>query len=275
MATPKNGSVLKAFTLLRSFRQSDEWLTSSELSRRARLPEASGYRLMQTLEGIGAVVRDSRGRYRPGMLLLALSQDIIVRELWREAPQNLLNGLARELDVSVHVGVLEEGMVTYVAAAGKPRPGIPTRVGMQFEAYCTALGKVLLSSLPDDLLEQFLWDGELIALTENTITDRAALRATLGRVRSEGYAVDDQETLESLGCLAAPIRNSSGRIVAAISISDNTERMGDQRRKQLCGTLFAAANAVGQRLYPWRDQSPLPFSSKPVASPIGCSVGPR
>ena len=72
MATPRNQSVFKAFAMLKSFRDPGEWLTSSELSRRANLPEASGYRMIQTLEEIGAVVRGPRGRYRPGMLLVSL-----------------------------------------------------------------------------------------------------------------------------------------------------------------------------------------------------------
>jgi DNA-binding IclR family transcriptional regulator len=87
VGTPKNQSVMKAFVLLRAFRRPDEWLTSSELSRRAKMPEASGYRMMQTLEGIGAVVRDARGRYRPGMLLLEISHNIDAQDLWRTAAQ--------------------------------------------------------------------------------------------------------------------------------------------------------------------------------------------
>src|SRR5882762_8711397 len=81
MATPRNQSVLKAFSVLRAFRRPDEWLTSCELSRRANLPEASGYRLIQTLEEIGAVVRGPRGRYRPGLLLLSLSHNVTLAAL--------------------------------------------------------------------------------------------------------------------------------------------------------------------------------------------------
>ena len=253
MATPKNQSVMKAFTLLQSFRGPDEWLTSSELSRRAKLPEASGYRLVQTLEGIGAVVRDSRGRYRPGMLLLALSQNIVARELWREVPQSVLCGIAKTLGGTVHVGVLEDDMVTYVARAGRYIPGLAIGIGAQFEPYCTALGKVLLAALPEQALNAFLWDGELIPLTERTITDRAALRETLVQVRQRGYATDDRETLDTLRCLAAPIRNPVGKVVAAISLSDSPERLGDERQHEVREALLDAARLIARRLYPWRD----------------------
>src|SRR5213076_3360315 len=102
---------MKAFALLKSFRDPDEWLTSSELSRRSNLPEASGYRLIQTLEEIGAVVRGPRGRYRPGMLLVSLGQNVIVSDLFQEAGRKIANELSERLDVTVHVGVLERDMV--------------------------------------------------------------------------------------------------------------------------------------------------------------------
>ena len=92
MATPRNQSVFKAFALLKAFRNPEEWLTSSELSRRSNLPEASGYRLIQTLEDLGAVVRGPRGRYRPGMLLVSLSRNVIVPDLLQEPGQQAAAG---------------------------------------------------------------------------------------------------------------------------------------------------------------------------------------
>ena len=253
MATPKNRSVMKAFSLLRSFRQPDEWLTSSELSRRAKLPEASGYRLVQTLEGIGAVVRDARGRYRPGMLLLALSQDIVARDLWHRVPQHLLTDVAARLGVRVHVGVFEDDMVTYVACAGKQVPGMIVTAGMQFEGYCTAIGKVLLAALSSERLDEFLAGGEFVPLTARTLVDRAMLRANLDHVSLRGFSIDDGETLDTIRCIAAPICNPAGVVVAAVSLCDEADRMNEQRQQDLLGELFGVASAVADRLFPWRD----------------------
>ena len=83
MATPKNQSVQKAFALLRSFSGPQEWVTNAELSRRTGLSEACAHRLMKTLEDIGAVVRDRRGCYRPGMVLATLSKDVAIGDLIR------------------------------------------------------------------------------------------------------------------------------------------------------------------------------------------------
>ena len=165
MATPKNQSVQKAFALLQSFRGPEEWVTNAELSRRTGYSEACAHRLMKTLEEIGAVVRDRRGCYRPGMALATLSKDVAIGDLIRATSEDSLIGLAAHLKGVVHIGVLQNGMVTYAAKFGEPvRGAIPSRVGAQQEAYCSALGKTLLAGLSDQQLEEFLYDGDFIAL---------------------------------------------------------------------------------------------------------------
>ena len=251
MATPLNHSVIKAFTVLKAFRDPGEWLTSTELSRRCNLPGASGYRLIQTLEEIGALVRGPRGRYRPGMLLVSLSQNVIIPELLQEGARKFAADLAERLNVTVHVGVLEREMVTYVVKAATPTSvSIPTVVGAQFEAYCSALGKVLLSGIPSDQLGALLREGELVALTPHTITDESELRTQLEIVRDRGYAVDDREFRVDMCCVAVPIRDNQGRTVAAISASENAVSMTPARQAQLRHELMAAAAAIGQKVYP-------------------------
>lgn len=251
MATPRNYSVMKAFALLKAFHDPEEWLTSCELSRRANLPEASGYRLIQTLEEIGAVVRGPRGRYRPGLLLLSLSHNVTVAEVLRDASQQLMIDLARNLALTVHLGVLEHGMVTYVAKVSNPGAfPVHTRVGAQLEPYCSGLGKVLLAALPDDEVDSIILDGELVALTPHTITTAAALRAELRRVREQGYAMDDRENRTNMRCMAVPVLDREGRAVAALSASDDAERMAEERQAEVRNALFGAAAALRQKLYP-------------------------
>src|ERR1700744_1142188 len=100
VATPKNRSVIKAFALLKSFRGAEEWVSSSELSRRAGLPEASGYRLVQTLEEMGAVGGGPTGCYRTGPLLLSLSHNVTLGELLPQASQPLMTELAFRLNLT-------------------------------------------------------------------------------------------------------------------------------------------------------------------------------
>lgn len=263
MATPKNKSVQKAFKMLRAFQEPDEWLTSAELSRRAGFPEASGYRLIQTLLEIGAVIQDRRGRYGPGMLLISLSRYVAQDRLLRSAATEILEDLAIELDLIVHMGVFEDGMVTYVAKAGSnERFRVHTKVGTQLEAYCSGLGKVLLAALPQQELEGFLFEGDLVSLTPNTIVNPDALRAEIERVRRRGWAIDNCEIDMDLRCVAVPVRDASGRTIAAISSSDSASIMTEDRLNEVRALLTAAAERIGAQVY--RTSGPTPFRLSPV-----------
>jgi IclR family acetate operon transcriptional repressor len=250
MATPKNQSVLKAFAMLKAFHAPDEWLTSSELSRRAGLPPASGYRMIQTLMQIGAVVRGSGGRYRPGMLLVSLSHNVAIGELLHEASEEIITTLARELNATVQLGILEGGMVTYVTKSATPT-SFPThsRPGAQLEAYSSGLGKVLLAGLPSEQLESFILEGDLVALTPSTITDRAALRTHLARVRKQGFAIDDRESQADLRCVAVPVCDGGGRVVAGLSASENAHSMTPERQADLLEALRKAAAMLGREVF--------------------------
>ena len=251
MATPKNQSVQKAFALLRSFRGPEEWVSNAELSRRTGLSEACAHRLMKTLEDIGAVVRDRRGSYRPGMVLATLSKDIAIGDLIRATSEDLLVGLAARLKGVVHVGVLENSMVTYTAKFGEPiSVPIPSRVGAQQEAYCSALGKILLAGLPAQQLEDFLYDGDFIALTPQTVTTVGSLRSEIEAVRQRGYAVDNKEVFPTICCIGAPIRDPHGNITAAISFADTSRNLCAAWQDDVAGQLMAAAETIGRKIFP-------------------------
>jgi IclR family acetate operon transcriptional repressor len=264
VATPKNHSVMKAFAILKAFHDPEEWVTSCELSRRAKLPEASGYRLIQTLEGLGAVVRGPRGRYRTGLLLLSLSRNVTIGELLRDAAQALMTECSQHLNLTLHLGMLEHGMVTYVAKVAPPGAfAIHTRVGAQLEAYCSGLGKVLLASLPNEQMESVIMDGALVALTSYTITSHQALRVELKRVREQGYALDDRENHAGMRCIAVPVLDRDGRAVAALSASDDAQRMTPERQLEIRDVLFGVAAQLRMKLYP----TPAPLEHRaPVAA---------
>ena len=255
MATPKIQSVQKAFALLQSFREPGEWVSNAELSRRTGLSEACAHRLMKTLEGIGAVVRDRRGCYRPGMVLSTLSKDIAVGDLICATSEELLADLAGRLKGVVHVGVLHNGMVSYAAKFGEPlRVPIPSRVGAQQEAYCSALGKILLSGLPPQELDDFLHDGDLVALTPQTITSAPGLRMELSAVRERGYSVDNREVFQTIACVGAAIRDPDGDIAAAISFADSASNLSRDWEQEISGHLLAAADAISRKIFPVRER---------------------
>jgi len=251
MSTPKNQSVMKAFAMLGAFKRPDEWLSSAEISRRASIPESSGYRMMETLTDIGAVVRGSRGNYRPGMLLVSLSNQVAIDDLLSVVSRPILHELAYRLDATVHIAILEDDMIKYVAKVGESRGvNVYSRVGTKLEAYCTALGKVLLAALPPDALESYISSGDFVPLTPMTITDPADLRLELSRVRESGFALDAQESSQQLVCLAVPIRGGDGGAIAAMSLTESAQSMTKERQKEVCRSLMLAADMVSSRIFP-------------------------
>jgi DNA-binding IclR family transcriptional regulator len=251
MATPRNQSVQRAFALLGSFQRPDEWVSNAELSRRAHLSKAAAHRLIKTLEEIGVVVRDAHGFYRPGMALASLSRDISIADLVRRTSLDILTDLAGRLKGIIHLGILEKGMVTYAAKVGDvERLVIPSRVGAQQEPYCSALGKVLLSGLSDEQLDEFLRDGELVALTPQTITDRRRLAIEINEIRRRGFAIDDREVLPAICCIGAPVRDPNGRIIAAISLADTSARLAPGWIDEVSDALVSAAAQIRRKVYP-------------------------
>jgi DNA-binding IclR family transcriptional regulator len=185
------------------------------------------------------------------MVLAAVSKDVAVGELIRATSEDLLAGLAARLKGVVHVGVLQGGMVNYAAKFGESaRVAIPSRVGAQQEAYCSALGKVLLAGMPAPELEDFLYDGDFVALTPQTITTVASLRAELAAVRERGYAVDNREVFQTIACVGAPIRDPHGNITAAISFADAAGNLCPRWEEDVSGQLIAAAAAIGRKIFP-------------------------
>ncbi|HET7086965.1 MAG TPA: IclR family transcriptional regulator [Rhizomicrobium sp.] len=250
MATPNNFSVIKAFAILNSFRDSEGWLSSCELSRRANIPIASGYRLIQTMEKIGVIARGKRGQYRPGIQLLSIAHNIPLSEYLREAGGPILTPLAQSLNLTMHLGILQNSLVTYVgkysSAGSFP---VHTRVGTQLEAYCSGLGKVLLAGLNKAAVEKFIMDGDLVPLTPFTITSPLRLREELAAVRKHGYAIDDRESHVKIRCVAVPVHDNRGKTVAAISACDEVGRMTPSREIKIKLALFEAAAALQDVLY--------------------------
>jgi DNA-binding IclR family transcriptional regulator len=125
-----------------------------------------------------------------------------------------------------------------------------TRMGCQLEAYCSGLGKILLAALPEDQLERFVIDGDLVALTPHTITDRSVLKSTLVHVRHQGFALDERETREDMCCVAVPVFDRHGRTVAAMSATENAEQMTPERRAQMLEGLLVAASELTRTVFP-------------------------
>jgi DNA-binding IclR family transcriptional regulator len=121
-------------------------------------------------------------------------------------------------------------------------------LGERFAASCTSIGKVILADLPPDDLAAFLASYPPRAHTPRTITDRDQLAAEIARAGERGYALDDEETLPGVRCVAAPVRDHAGRVVAAINVSGPAGEFLADRRQQYIAEVTAMAATISERL---------------------------
>jgi IclR family transcriptional regulator, KDG regulon repressor len=147
------------------------------------------------------------------------------------------------------LGILEDTYVLYLAKEESSQAiRMISYVGRRAPLHCTGLGKVLLAYLPSSERDKVLSRIEFSKFTENTITDRKQLEIELNRIEKEGIGWDREENEKDVRCIAAPIRNYQGKVIAAASISSPSYRIKEENQNQLEGELVATCQKISSRL---------------------------
>jgi DNA-binding IclR family transcriptional regulator len=251
MATPHIQSVGRAFSLLNCLVDAGGTGSLPVIATRCGLSVATTHRLLATLESLGAVIHIAPGKYRIGTALFRLTDATSKDRLFAEAADANLHHISRTISATAHLGILDgDDMVTYIAKASRQAQFPPTVIGSKLEAYCSGLGKVLLAALPAERQDRYLAEGPFVPLTSRTITCPEALEAELQLVAQRGYAVDDCELFEDLRCVAVPIRDKTGQVVAALSASSTARLMPASRVADVACDLERHAAEISRKLYP-------------------------
>ena len=240
-------SVDRALTILEVLARVGE-AGVTEISGELDVHKSTAFRLMSTLEAHRLVEQTSeRGRYRLGVGILRLAGATTARlDLVQEA-RPVCRQLAADTGETVNIAVLSESSALYLdQIAGSSALQPHNWVGQHIPLHATSNGKVLLSGLDDARLGEVL--GALARYTPTTITKKKKLREELALVREQGYAVAVDELEEGLTAAAAPIRNAHGDVVASMSVSGPTFRLGAERVETVVPQLVAAASEVSHRL---------------------------
>ena len=243
-------SVERVFTLLELLGAGDESLGISELARRSELPVGTVHRLLATLNQLGYVEQDLETRkYALGIRFLHLRGAVAKRLKLGEQAMPIMKALMRRVNETVHLAVLSEGEIVYIdRIEGFQTQNMYTQIGKRGPAHCTALGKTLLAYLPEAAVDQVIATRGLTGYTFRTLTTAAALKQDLSLIRQRGYAVDDLESDISVRCLAAPIRDYGGRVVAALSISGPASHIRPERDAELVKEVSWAAHQISAGL---------------------------
>lgn len=216
-------------------------------ARALGIPLSTARRLALAFERRGLLMKGEYGHRLPGLALSGFAHDPL--PLLAAAARPLLRGCARRIGQTLHLGVFDVDMVTYLVKAPGGAP-IFTREAMQLEAYCSAIGKVLLAAMPAAQRAAYLAAGPFVALTPRTLTDPAQLRAELDAVAAAGHAVDDRAIAADLHCIAVPLRDMRGNVIAAISASRRLVPGADPDPDARLAALQACATAIEARIAP-------------------------
>ena len=221
-------AVQRAIGLLKAFDYNCPEMSLTQLSQRTGLSLPTANRLLATLQREALVESSAEtGRYRLGVACLHLGSIFLARAELRTVALPVLEKLRQETRETVHLGILDQMEVVYLEKLEGlwPIALMGSRVGGRNPAYCTGVGKVMLSyEDPEKARSHFARTG-LQRYTPNTITDLAALLEELQCTKHRGYALDAEEHEMEVRCVAAPIRDHRGTVVAALSISGPAVRM--------------------------------------------------
>jgi IclR family transcriptional regulator, acetate operon repressor len=241
--TPQVASFHKMVRLLEAILESGSRPSLSSIAGSLGVPVATAHRQATTLVSAGWLAPVARGRFVAGKRLLQLLGSLDEKQVLATAAAPLLDRLAAKTSCIAQLGTFENDMVTYRLKTGQGAGDLFTRVGMQLEAYCSAIGKVLLAHLQEDERIAYLASGPFVPLTPHTVTDPKALAEELERVQAQGFAEDREEVALGLRCLAVPVRNGNGEVIAAISVSRDA-RAARPARKVLQNAMLKTAQEI-------------------------------
>jgi DNA-binding IclR family transcriptional regulator len=238
-------SLTKVVRVLDVFSTVDRALSLADIGQRTGFPKSTAHRLLAAMREAGLLDQDrERDRYRLGMKLFELGNIVLANmDLHREA-RPFVDALTRQSGQAVHLAVFDghRALVIHRADAS-PEKGQPTALIEQAPVHCTSVGKAILAFQTPATIDRVISAG-LLRFTDATITDPEQLRAQLAEIRERGYAQDEGEHQPGVRCVAAPIRDQSGRVVAGISITGPFWRLPLSEVDGLAKVAMHYANAI-------------------------------
>jgi DNA-binding IclR family transcriptional regulator len=221
----------------------------SEIAKKVGLHRSTVYRLVANLERHGFLRRNGvKGRYTLGLKVFELGEILSQAFDLPTRARPYLQRLVQATGESAQLAVIERGEGLYIAKFESPRAikaGSP--VGRRIPLYRGSTGKVLLAYLPEGQASAILTAGPLPRYTKNSITDVDVFRAELAQIRRQGYAIDREEVEEGLVCVSAPVRDRTGDVIGAVSISGPRSRV-DPTDPAIIGEVVKTASAISREL---------------------------
>ncbi|WP_026568482.1 IclR family transcriptional regulator [Bacillus sp. UNC41MFS5] len=220
-------SLERALTILNKLSEYPDGIQITRLSEQVGLTKGTLHRLLSTLSSMNYVVKDEEtDKYKLGLQVLFLSRNLLNNSNIVTIAKPYLEKLSHEVNETVHLCIEDRGEVVYIDKIESNQTiRMYSRIGSRAPMYRTAVGKILLSDMEPDKFEEIVSNTSFIPKTPTTITSKEEFIKEIETVKVQGYALDNAENEEVLMCIASPIYDHKGKIIASFSISGPNNRV--------------------------------------------------
>ncbi|MBG9654703.1 IclR family transcriptional regulator [Cytobacillus firmus] len=243
-------SVSRALDIITLISLKKNGLGVTEIANQIDINKSSVYRILSTLVQYGYIEQDTEtGKYKLGYKFLEISSKLLESIDLRAEARPFLQELENETNEVIHLVVYDQGEVVYIEKLeGNETLRMHSKVGKRAPMHCTSVGKAILAHLPSSIVSDILERKGMPVHTDKTITDKEEFMKELGQVRQKGYALDLEENEYGITCVAVPIFDHLGKVIAAVSISGPTMRMTDDRLDALKSIMVKTGQGISARL---------------------------
>jgi IclR family transcriptional regulator, pca regulon regulatory protein len=222
-------SLARGLAVIQAFSQAKRQQTISQISSTTGFSRAAVRRCLYTLAKLGFAGSDDNRHFHLRPRVLTLGHSYISSMPLAVAAQPVLEHVSHVLHESCSIATLDGPEIVYIARASVTRiMSIDLGVGSRLPAFCTSMGRVLLADLPPEKLEGLVASIEFTRYTDRTVASAEKLRQILRMVQRNGYSIIDQELEYGLRSMAVPIRNPTGKVVAALNVGAHAQRVSLQ-----------------------------------------------
>ena len=224
-----------------------------EVSTALGLNKSTAHRVLNSLIYMGyARQNEETGRYEPSLKVVDLANQVMKHVDIVQVVRPYLRRLMELTDETVHFVERDGADAVYIDKVESYRNGIQmvSRIGSRIPLYCSGVGKAIAAELDEHEVEEIWNRSRILPLTPYTITDFEAFRRELSEIRERGYALDNEENENGVRCIAVSLKDYTGRVKYAFSISAPVSRMDNERIRQLAGYVLEIKDQVMEKLCP-------------------------
>lgn len=242
-------SIDRAVAVLECFSENKREIKLSEISDMLNINKSTVHGILNTLKYHGFIEQDeSTKKYRLGIRFIEYGEIVTNSINIGNIAYPIIERVSEKIEETVHIAMLDGHDVVYVEKKECNKSiKISTKIGVRIPAYVTADGKIILSYLKKDKVKEYIPEN-MKKLTPNTITDKHELLEILCEIRNRGYATDNEEVIEGVVCVAAPIFDHRGDVRYSMSATGPRGRMAEDKIKEYIDVVKEAANEISHRI---------------------------